>query len=153
MDENQKGSQQIVQAAVIQGQYPRPIQIQMVSEICHPLHERRFAVRQLDWIRLQRLIKQLPAVPASLAIWYSVFFGAGLSALISLPPLFLAKDLPTWVLPSEIAFCIGSFVLGGGLLVVERRFKKEHRGMAEDILADMTDIMGQMQNPDSNLEV
>src|SRR5208337_2696939 len=70
-----------------------------------PDSDREMAIRCADWRMLERRLTVAASdPPKDYSTLYGIFFGLSGSAWLSLIPLAIIKNLPTWVLPSYIAF-------------------------------------------------
>src|SRR5437870_5803539 len=77
-----------------------------------PTTEARLAIRRSDWNRIRRNVLRFKEPQLNLPVWYSICFGFAASSLVSIAPIAVTKDLPTWVLPSYVFATFFSLILG-----------------------------------------
>jgi len=65
-------------------------------------YERMIAVRIFDWKRLKNNIEKLLSYDSDLSTIYSILFGISGSAGLSIIPIYMTNDLPSWITPAYI---------------------------------------------------
>src|ERR1041384_1634190 len=145
-----KNSRDIATNAAPHTRHTSQISAQITSDISHPLHERRLAVRESDWNRLKRNISSIKTAPLSLSVISSILFGFAGSTLITMIPLFFTTGLPPWVIPAYGAAAVATLIPAVAMVVVEKFYLKTKARDSDEVLTDMNEIAAELCAPREN---
>ena len=104
------------------------------TRLNYPPTEEALVISVADWDGLIQRIKNLQPDLRQLPVAYSILFGVGVTAGLSIAPI-LISSLPTWVMILYVAICAAALSLGVGLLMADRVLSKQ-RAIQIDQLAD-----------------
>jgi hypothetical protein len=119
------------------------VQVKMDRTISMPSpdSDRAMAIRCADWKMLERRLNAAALdPPKDYSTLYGIFFGLSGSAWLSLIPLTIIKDLPTWILPSYIAFASACLFCGIFVFIFNRDKRKTRKTMMTALLDDVREI-------------
>lgn len=102
-----------------------------------PKQERLMGVRFFDWERIRGRVSRISENKPSLSIWYPSMFGISISAALSVWPVSVTRDLPSWVTALYVFAAIGFFVMGVVLWRFDRNLNTNVAQEAKDIVTDM----------------
>ena len=125
---------------------PQYVHIRTSVRLLRPPVQVALAVPVAKWDELIDRIKGFKPDFRPWSIAYSISFGIGITAGISIAPLMIS-GLPTWVVMAYVAISASALAIGVGLVIAERALAKQQSSQI-DLL---TDEMGQMK--DDYLEV
>ena len=109
------------------------------TRLNYPPTEEALVISVSDWDGLIRRITNLQADLRKLPVAYSIFFGVGVTAGLSLAPI-LISGLPTWVMMLYVAICAAALALGIGLLIADSVLSKQRSIQIDQLANEMTDI-------------
>lgn len=102
--------------------------------------ERRLAIRQSDWSRIQRRMKSAKQPLPWLQIAYSILFGISATAAVSIVSVVQANGLAAWVTPGYIIGTIAALVLALIVLALDVKTNSQVVSEIEDCIDDMAEI-------------
>lgn len=102
--------------------------------VMHPPIRVALVVPLAVWNRMIQRINTFKPEFRPWAIAYSVLFGIGVTAGLSIAPLVIS-DPPSWAVPTYAATCASALIIGGALVFVEKSLTK-HEGSQISQLAD-----------------
>jgi hypothetical protein len=97
------------------------------------------AIPVSEWDGLIHRLKNLQPDFRLLPVAYSIFFGIGVTAGLSIAPL-LNSNLPSWVLMSYVAICAASLALGLGILISDKVLSTQRSLHIDQLAKEMTNI-------------
>lgn len=108
----------------------------------HPPVRMALVIPLAAWDRLIQRINTLKPGFRPWAVAYSILFGIGVTAGLSIVPL-LISDPPSWAVPTYGATCVSAIAVGIGFVFVDKSLTK-HQGYHISQLADeMEQIRGE----------
>lgn len=113
--------------------------IQWGMRLNYPPIQEGLAISVSDWDGLVQSIRNLQPDLRRLPVAYSIFFGVGVTAGLSIAPL-LISSLPLWVILVYVAICAAALALGVGLLIADRVLSKQRSIQIERLTDEMTTI-------------
>ena len=113
--------------------------IQWDMRLNYPPTQEGLAIPVSDWDGLVQRIKNLSPDLRRLPVAYSIFFGIGITAGLSIAPL-MNSNLPQWVLMLYVAICAAALAFGVGLLIADRVLTKQRSTQIKQLADDMTNI-------------
>lgn len=106
-----------------------------------PADTTELPIRRMDWRRLYRKVNGIPRHTTIFVTISAVAWGIGLSALLSLIPLYqAAQTTEPWVKPTFWIIGVASCVLGGCTHYFARERGKHIESSCEEVMQDMRDI-------------
>lgn len=119
-------------------QYDRSQQIAVPSSDQDSL----LAIRHLDWKRIKNRVSKIAERRTPLSLWYPTLFAIGITSGLSIYPISITKDLPSWVTPLYVLTTIFSFFVGGVFMLLDRKYKGDTASEVLDIKSDMEEVEG-----------
>ena len=104
-----------------------------------PPEEVALAIPVAKWDELVARIQGFKPDFRPLAIAYSIFFGIGVTAGLSIAPL-LISGIAAWVIGVYAAITICGFAIGAVLLVAERLLGKQQSSQIALLTSEMRDL-------------
>jgi hypothetical protein len=105
----------------------------------YPPTQEGLAIPVSEWDGLIHRLKNLQPDFRLLPVAYSIFFGIGVTAGLSIAPL-LNSNLPSWVLMSYVAICAASLALGLGILISDKVLSTQRSLHIDQLAKEMTNI-------------
>jgi len=136
---------------ISQTQHSSTLQVATQRNISMPSpdSDREMAIRCADWKRLERSLTQASDPPKEYSTLYGILFGLSGSAGLSLKPIAMSKDLPTWVLPAYIAFTVACLFCGIFVVFFSRGQRKTRMRLISDLLDDVREIGSRFVPPET----
>jgi hypothetical protein len=107
-----------------------------------------YPIKESDWARLKRLIRNVIPNKRIFQVLASIAFGVFGSAIFSLIALINTEGLKTWVIPTNwILFCV-SLISGIALLILDKQQKDMITMSANDVLNEMVEIEKTFDKPE-----
>ena len=91
------------------------------------------------WDRLIQRLNSFKSDSRPWAVAYSVFFGIGVTAGLSIVPLTIS-DAPSWAVPTYSAICASAFIIGVAFVFVERSLTKHRVSQIGQMADEMEQI-------------
>ena len=110
------------------------------DEIAIPEKEERLGIRNADWNRIKRRISRIPPSYSYLRTWYSILFGVGGSAAVTIIPLKFTTNTPDWIIVLYVTTSIFSLLLSIFLVILEKKLNKDRKSYNKDIIEDIKEV-------------
>ena len=107
--------------------------------VWHPAVRDALAVPVSTW---DRLIQRIDAFKPEFRPWsvaYSVLFGIGVTAGLSIAPL-IVSDAPSWAVPTYAAICGSALIIGTAFLFTEKSLTKHQVSQISQLAHEMEHI-------------
>ena len=104
-----------------------------------PAEQAGIAVSSAQWDGLINRIQKLKPDFRPLTVAYSIFFGIGATAGLSIAPL-LMSGIAGWVIGVYAGITISGFAFGAALLVAERLLGQQQSSQIAQLISEMNDL-------------
>lgn len=111
-----------------------------------------YSIRKFDWSRIKRKVDNTGKKDnVDFKLLYSILYGVGGSAGLSIIPMAFAENLPNWVTPLYIIITIFSIGVAIILTVMDSKVQKNKEIDLNEIITEMDEVekMFPKQNPSS----
>ncbi len=116
--------------------------VHMEIDIISPRREVALAIPLSDWEGFARRINLLKPDLRPWSIAYSIFFGIGVTAGLSIAPLVIS-GVASWLVTVYVAICSGALAAGVGLVISERMLSKQETRQVTLLVKEMTQTQDQ----------
>lgn len=99
-----------------------------------------FEMRKSDWKRIRKNINSINEPSKLLSNIYFALFGAAISGIVGLIPLFNYQTIPSWVIPVYCSTIIFLGILGFVIFLIDKRDKNNLETKLKNIVTEMDDI-------------
>lgn len=108
-------------------------------QVAVPREQVALAIPVAKWDELVARIQSFKTDFRFLTVAYSIFFGIGVTAGLSIAPL-LISGIAAWVIGVYVAITICGFAIGAVLLVAERLLGKQQSSQITQLISEMQDL-------------
>lgn len=105
-----------------------------------PESDRLMSIRCADWNMLQRRLTAASDSPKDYSTLYGTLFGLSGSAFITLIPIGMTKDLPSWIIPAYWIFAFAFLFCGIFTVIISRDQRKLRKTAMTNLLEDFKEI-------------
>jgi hypothetical protein len=111
-----------------------------------PSNEGCYSIRKFDWNRIKRkVIYTGEKKEVDFKLWYSILYGVGASAGLSIIPIAYTNDLPSWTKPLYIIVALFSILIAIVFTIMNSRFKNNK-------MVDLIEIKNEMEEVEKLFE-
>ena len=111
-----------------------------------PSNDGCYSIRKFDWNRIKRKVVCTGEKKfLDFKLWYSIFYGVGTSAGLSIIPIAFTKDLPSWTTSLYINVTFFSFLVAIVFTFMNSKFSKNRE-------LDITEIKNEMEEVEKMFE-
>ena len=118
----------------------------------HPPVRMALVIPIAAWDRLIQRLNTLKTGFRPWAVAYSVLFGIGATAGLSIIPLAIS-EAPSWAVPTYVAVCVSSIVIGVSFIFVDRSLIKHQSLHISQLAGEMEQIRDESIEGYSSLEL
>jgi len=116
-----------------------------------PSNDGCYSIRKFDWNRIKRkVIYTGEKKEIDFKLWYSILYGIGGSAGLSIIPITFTKDLPDWTKPLYIIISIFSVLIAILFTIMNSRFKKNKEVDLIEIKNEMEEVEKMFEQKNEN---
>lgn len=100
-----------------------------------------YSIRKFDWSRIKRKVDNTgKKVNIDFKLFYSILYGVGGSAGLSIIPIAFADKLPSWVTPLYVIITLFSVGIAIILTVMDSKVKKNKEIDLKEIITEMEEV-------------
>jgi hypothetical protein len=108
--------------------------------VVSPRESTVYPITESDWSHIKIMLNNMIQSKKIYSVLSSFFFGIFGSSIFSIISLLTLGDLPPWILPTNIAICVSTLILGIVLLMIDDQQNKLIIYSSKLILEEMKNI-------------